>query len=281
LWLRVQLDELRRSPHWSTAEGLVRAQAADTLATAQRELGFDPIERANSLAVALYMPPGQRPSHDSHAWPLIVVRGSLDANAILTAARARAPAGDPLVDRVEQGARYAATHTRAYYFPLPDVLFVFDPALLHRVLAQVSGSSRQNASDDPREQVLWGEAGGRSGPFQMAAEVSAIRTATEDARAADASDRLERFVVRGDAPGDVSVRFAALANSEADAQYLVVQLDAIRTAMLRRLEIRLLGLSRLLNQGFTDVSEGPRVRVRLEARADEISRILRAAQLIQ
>lgn len=281
LWLRVDAAEARASQHWPTVSAMLAQNAGDALRTLERELGFDPLQQADMLALGMYARPGAPSGSEAHPWPIFLARGRIDASAILAAARARAAADDPLTERSEGGLRVYATRVRAYAFPAPDVVLVFDPALTRRVARQLSGEERESALHDGRFDALWEQAGGRGGSVQLAADGAQIRASGGEEAEDPLARSIDQSVLRLEAPGEVRASVIALAVDEPSAQRLVATVDETRGSLLRNFAVRMLGLQRLLQQGLTAVHEGRLVRVRVEARADEASRVLRAAQVLQ
>jgi hypothetical protein len=279
VWARMDVATARSSPHWSTLYELAQRNGGDFLRTLDRELGFNPFERAQLAAFALYAPPGGV-SNAAHGWPALYVRGAIDRDGILAAARARAAADDPPTLRTVEGVSFVATRERAYLFPATDVVIVFDPALTRRVLHQLSGEEPHSVADDSHFADLWTQAGGNSGTLRMAGDVTALRS-TGLVTAGDDTGALESFVARADGTGSIELHIAGLATSEQGARQVVARVDEVRESLLGRLEVRFLGLSRLLNQGVTAVQEGRLVRMSVDARSDEVSRVLRAAQFLQ
>jgi hypothetical protein len=282
VWVRVEAAQARRSRHWDALMALLRRAAGSDVRALERELGFDPLATAGMVALALYARPGGVAG--ATAWPVIYVRGGVDRDEILTAARARAPADDPLVERTVEGVAVHTTRSRTYLFPAPDVLLLFDPALTRRVLRQLAGDERRSAASDPRFDPLWDQIGGAGGVLRVAADLAQMRTAgpvlgstTSD----DPSAALETAVLRLDGAGAVDARVAGRARSDGAAEGVVNAVDDVRATMLRRLEVRTLGLTRLLYQGLTAVHDGSVVRVRLDATEDEALRVLAALRLVQ
>jgi hypothetical protein len=281
MWLRVDAAEARGSQHWSALAPLVERAAGDSLQVLERELGFNLLADAELFAFGLYARPGNTPT-GAPPWPMLYVRGSLDREAILAAARARAAADDPLTERREAGLHFHATRSRAYLFAAPDVLILFDPALTGRLARQLAGEAAGSASVDARFDPLWTEAGGRGGTVQLAADAAALRAQRVAAEAEEPLARsLEQGVLRLDAADEVRAGVVALAASEETAQRLVGSIEESRQTFARNFAVRMLDLRRLLQQGITAVHEGRQVRVRVEARAEEVSRALRAAELLQ
>lgn len=281
-WLRVEVAEARASQHWGTLVTMLEREAGETLAAVERELGLDLFRQAEVFALGLYSPPGAGHGIGGRAWPVLYVRGNFDGEAVLAAARVRAPSDDPLLPRREGRLRFHATRSRAYLFPARDVLVMFDPALARRLARQLSGEERGSALRDERFDMLWSQTGGRAGTLQAALDAAALRTIGPSLEATEElAQSIDRAVVRVEAPGELHLRVVALATDERAAERLVASVDETRQWLLRRFEIRLLGLSRLLNQGVTAVHEARLVRMQIDAHAEEVSRVLRAAQLLQ
>ena len=287
VWLRVDMRAVRLSQHWETGFPLLQRNAGESLATIERELGFDPLRVADMVALGLYAPPGVRAGDGSHAWPMLVARGAIDRAAILAAARARARPDDPLAERTVDGVTYFATRERAYLFPADDVVLVFEASLARRVFRQLSGAESASPLHETRFDSLWQHADGRSGALQFAGDVAALRAigapveevAVAAGQGIGGASRIEQAVAHADLDAAVSVRIAVLGNDEAAAQSVVGDIDALRTALLRRWDVRLLGMTRLLMQGLTDVREGRVVRVHLDAQPNEAARLVQVARL--
>ncbi len=287
VWLRVDVRRLRASQHWDLAFPLVVHDAGESLATLERELGFDPLRSADMVALGLYTPPGTRAGDGSHAWPVFYARGAIHSQAIIDAARARARPDDPLIERSVDGVTYMATRERGYLFPADDVVMMFDASLARRVVRQLAGLHAGSAARETRFESLWAQADGRDGTIQFSGDVATLRSigAPVDEMAAAAgqgslgASRVEQVVGRADLDAALAVRFVALASSEQAAQRIVSDIDAVRASLMRRWDVRLLGMTRLLMQGITDVHEGRTVRVRVDAQAGEVVRILRVAAL--
>jgi hypothetical protein len=287
VWARIDLHAVRQSQHWENAFPLLQHNAGETLATIERELGFDPIRVADMVALGLYAPPGAHAGDGSHAWPVFYARGAIQRDAIISAARARARPDDPLGERAVDGVHYLATRERAYLFPAPDVVMVFDTSLTRRVIRQLAGDEERSPLRDARFDTLWSQIDGRNGAMQFAGDVASLRSigapvdevVQATGQGESGASRIEQAVIRGDADASVQFRIAALASSDEAAQQIVHDIDAVRDALLRRWDVRLLGMTRLLMQGLTDVHEGRVVRVRIDAQAGEVVRLLRVAQL--
>lgn len=282
LALRVKAAEARRSPHFDTIYRLAEQNAGEQLRALERELGFDVVRTADVFAFGLYPTPGAPQGADEpRAWPLLYARGAIDTQAILAAARARAPASDPLVERTVDGARVYSTRSRAYLFPAPDVVLVFEQALTRRVVRQLAGEEARSAEHDPRFAGLFAQVAGEGGTVQLAADTAALRAAGQLAGEDASTSSVERMVMRAELAADLRLRAAGTTHDAEGAQRIATQVDGVRQELLGRFEVRLLGLGRLLNQGVTAVSEGNNVRLDIDARADELRRVFGAAQLLQ
>jgi hypothetical protein len=287
VWLRVEMRAVRLSQHWERVYPLLQRNAGESLATMERELGFDPLRAADTLALGLYAPPGARTGDGTHAWPVFYARGQIQRDAILAAARARARHDDPLVERTMDGVTYYATRERGYLFPANDVVIVFEASLTRRVLRELQGVEPDSPARETRFDSLWTQAEGRRGTIQFAGDIAALRAAgapvDEVATAAGqgnaGASRIEQAVAHADIDAAVSIRFAALASDAGAAQRVVADIDAVRSALLRRWDVRLLGMTRLLMQGVTDVSEGRIVRIRVDAQPSEVVRLLGVARI--
>ena len=176
-----------------------------------------------------------------------------------------------------------ATHVRAYVFPARDVVIMFEPELTRRVMRVLSGEDRNTASHDARFETLWTQAGGaETGAIRFAADVARLRENGQTSSSTeDPSRTIDQVVGRAEIASEIHARIVAQATTEESARQLVSTVDDARQQALGRFEIRLLALSRLLNQGLTAVNEGRTVRIELNAQSGEASRILRAAQLTQ
>ena len=289
VWVRVDMRAVRVSQHWEAGFPLLAQNAGEGLATIERELGFDPIRVADMVALGLYAAPGARPGDGSHAWPVFYARGAIQREAILVAARARARPDDPLIEHTVDGVRFLATRERGYLFPANDVVFVFDAALTRRVLHQIDGTERSSVGNESRFDALWTQIDGRNGAIEVAGDAASLRAigapVDEVASAAGEGDlgtsRIEQAVMAADLDAAVHIRVAALASDNDAAQRIVSNIDAIRSALLHRWDVRLLGMTRLLMQGLTDVHEERIVRIHLDAEPAEVVRLLRVARLAQ
>lgn len=282
LWFRADAVTARSSRHWPAVAGLIESSGGEFVRQLERELGFDALRSASALALALYAPPGARPERGGPlSWPVLYARGGFEREQVLMAARARAPADRPLSERTLDGMRYYASASRAYLFPADDVVIMFDPAMAPRVIRRLRGEETESALGDARFASLWAQVGGAEGTVQLAADLGAMRALGGPTQEQDPSASLETAVLRIDAPDEVHARLAAFATSEDEARRLVTSVDEIRTTMLQRLEVRLLGLTRLLNQGITAVNEGRLVRVGIDASAAEAHRVLGSLRMLQ
>jgi hypothetical protein len=218
---------------------------------------------------------------------VLYARGQIQRDAIVAAARARARPDDPLVERTMEGVSYYATRERGYLFPASDMVMVFDAALTRRVIRELQGLETESPARETRFDSLWSQADGRRGAIQFAGDIAALRAmgapvdevATAAGQGNAGASRLERAVLRADVDAAVSIRIAALASDPDAAHRVVADIDAVRTALMRRWDVRLLGMSRLLMQGLTDVNEGRTVRIRVDAQPSEVVRLLRVARI--
>ncbi len=277
-WARVDSHAVRASRHYQEALALADQSLADELRALERELGVDLVRESEVFAVALYERPGVR----GRGWPVLMVRGALDMRRVLASAAARAEPGDPLTERTVDGVLLHSTRARTYYVAAPDVLFLFDTALTGRVLEQLAGAHPRGLTADRRFYGLWEQAGGVDAPVRVAVDAVALRDAAGLAFESPGThtSRVRQFVARATLTDGLDVRIAGTAETPADATALVGEIDAIRAQLLGRLDVRLLGFTRLLQQGLTAVSEGTLVRVSLNARDEEVGRVLRASALI-
>jgi hypothetical protein len=274
-WVRADLAALRASAHFEAGMSLARDLGAD-FARVERELGFDPFRRADALAFAVYAPPGNGPG----GWPIVYARGAFDRDAVLASARARAPQSPPTT-LTEESLAFTVIGERAYLFPAPDVMLVMERALVRRVAARLAGASERAALDDPRFAELWRAAGGTEGPVTAAADLAAMRSRNPTPNDPPQARGLDLAVLRGDARGDVTVRAAALARDAATARAAVTEFDAIREDAAGQLAVRLLGLSGLLREGIQTRADGPLAVVTVDARQDDVRRLLRATALLR
>lgn len=274
-WMRVDAAALRASPHFDAGMALARDLGAD-FALVERELGFDPFRRAERVAFAVYAPPG-----DAQAgWPLIYASGGFDREAVLTAARARNTGAAPS-EVTEGGMTFTVIGERAYLFPASDVMFVMERALVRRAAARLSGESDATVTDDARFGDLWRAAGGMNGAFAGAADLAATRARVRVQGEPAQAQGLELLVVHGDAPGDATIRAAALARDERTARAAVAEIDSIRNETAGQLLVRLAGLSGLLRDGIQTGTDGRIAIATVQAGADDVRRLLRASSLVR
>ncbi|MBI5513305.1 MAG: hypothetical protein HY909_06020 [Deltaproteobacteria bacterium] len=272
-WLRLDLEALRRSPHWEPSFGLWRAEAA----TLQRELGFEALQDARVLAMALYLPPG----HGAAGWPVFYARGTLRREAILAAARARND-GQAGTSGTEAGLAYQVLGSRAYLFPAPDVVLVLDRGLLRRVASRLSGEAEHSIADDPRFEAHWRRAGDAPGSLRGAVDLASLRAhgTLEEVRMQGGDTRLLDSVVVGlDAPEDVRALAVGSARDATGAREVLRVVDAARSEAAGQWVVHLLGLNRVLGQGIQARSEDRWVIVRAEASRAAVGRLLRVAGL--
>jgi hypothetical protein len=277
-WGRFELTEARQSPHFSGALELAVTLGAD-VAGVRRELGFDALHEADRLAFGVYLPPG---TAATGGWPIFVARGRFDRAAVLQAARERAPGAAP-EEGAEQGVGYTIVGQRAYMFPASDVVVVMERSLVRRVAARLVGEERRSVRDDDRFNDLWALVEGRRGSLQVAADLAAIRARVRiPARGmARTGEGLDRLVAWGDVPGDVSVRAAGQAHTEAAAREIVRLVDASTRELAGQVMVRILGLGRLLREGVVARAEGERVTLTVQANSVEAGRVLRISSALQ
>ena len=277
-WGRFELAEARRSPHFEGALEVATTLGAE-VDSVQRELGFDALHQAEKLVFGVYLPPGTA----AHAgWPVIVARGAYDRAAVIRAARAAAHDAVP-EEGSERAVPYTIVGSRAYMFPAADVVMVMERSLVRRVAAGLLGAERHSMNDDHRFDDLWALVEGRHGALQVAADLAAIRTRVNLRMSgmARTGDGLDRLVACGDVPGDVRVRVAGQAHSEAAAQEIARLVDASTRQLGGQLAVRLLGLGRLLREGITAHVVGDRVTLNVQASTSEAGRVLRISSALQ
>jgi hypothetical protein len=284
LTLRIDAAELRRSTHWLAALEVLRQNIAAELATADRELGFDPLEAADVAALALYAPPRDpRAAGAQAAWPVLYVRGRVDAAAVLATARARVAQDDRLVEHAEGGVHWFSTRDRAYLFPAPDVVIMFEPRMTGRVLRRLAGGELRGADHDARFASLEQQVDGfGQAAVRFEADTATLRSLGAMGDAPAQTEAVDQVVARADVPGDLSVHAALVTTSDEAAAQLVQAVDELRAQALGQFVVRVvLGMGRLLQQGLTAVNEGRVVRLGVEARSDEVTRLLHASRLLQ
>ncbi len=277
-WGRFELTEARQSPHFNGALELAVTLGAD-VASVRRELGFDALHDAERLVFGVYLPPG---TTATGGWPVLVARGRYDRAAVLQAARERTPGASP-EEGTEQGVAYVSVGQRAYMFPASDVVVVMERSLVRRVAARLVGEERRSVLDDDRFNDLWGRVDGRHGALQVAADLAAIRTRVRVSTRgmARTGEGLDRLVAWGDVPGDVSVRAAGQAHTEAAAREIVRLVDASTRELAGQVMVRILGLGRLLREGVVARAEGERVTLTVQANSVEAGRVLRISSALQ
>jgi hypothetical protein len=269
----MDLESLRRSPHWEPSLGLWRAEAA----TLQRELGFAALQDARVLAAALYLPPG----HGAAGWPLFYARGTLRQEAILAAARARND-GRAGTMGSEGGVAYHLLGSRVYLFPAPDVVLVLERGLLRRVAARLSGEAPGSVADDPRFEDHWRRAGDRRGSLRAAVDLGSLRAhgALEEVRLQGGDSRLlDAVVLNAEAPDGVQALAVGSAPDAPRAQEVLRVVNAARNEAAGQWVVHLLGLNRVLGAGIQTRAEDRWVTVRAEATRAEVGRLLRIAEL--
>lgn len=276
-WMRIDGATLRQSPHFDSGLELATQLGAD-LALVQRELGFDAFRQAQMAAVAIYLPPG---TGGDAGWPVVYARGEVQREAILSAARARNTGRAEPTEGDEQGIHYTVIGSRAYMFPAPDVVLMMERGLVRRVAARLVGEEARSVRDDDRFNDLWREAGGAEGPFQAAMDLAAMRSRVRVEVRTREAEALDAFVACGDAPGDVHVRAAGRARDEASATMLRRTIDEARGEVAGQLPVRLLRLSRVLEEGTRTTRRERYVRVDVDATAEEAGRMLRAASIVR
>ncbi|MDB4932171.1 MAG: hypothetical protein JWM10_4655 [Myxococcaceae bacterium] len=277
-WGRFDLAAARRSPHFEGALALATSLGAEVDGV-QRELGFDALHQSERLTFGVYLPPG---SGGNGGWPVIVARGPYDRAAVIRAARATARDAAP-EEGSERGVAYTIVGQRAYMFPAADVVVVMERSLVRRMAARLVGEERRSMRDDAHFDDLWALVDGQHGSLQVAADLAAIRSrVTLRARGvARTGDGLDRLVAWGDVPGDVSVRAAGQAHTEAAAREITRLVDASTRELSGQVMVRLLGLGRLLREGVVAHAEGDRVTLTAQANASEASRVLRISSALQ
>lgn len=274
-WMRADTAALRASPHFEGGMSLARDLGAD-FALVERELGFDPFRHAERVALAVYAPPG-----DAQAgWPLVYARGGFDREAVLNAARGRNTGAAP-TEVTEAGMTFTVIGERAYLFPASDVMFVMERALIRRAAARLSGENDGTVTDDARFGDLWRAAGGMNGAFAAAADLAATRARVRVQGEPAQAQGLELLVIHGDAPGDATIRAAALARDEQTARAAVAEIDSIRNETAGQLLVRLAGLSGLLRDGIQTSTDGRIAIANVQAGADDVRRLLRASSLVR
>lgn len=277
-WGRFELSEARRSPHFNGALELAVTLGAD-VAGVRRELGFDALHEAEKLAFGVYLPPS---AGANGGWPVIVARGPYDRAAVLQAARERSPGATP-EEGSERGVAFTIVGQRAYMFPASDVVVVMERSLVRRVAERLAGHERRSVREDERFNDLWALVDGQHGALQVAADLAAIRTRVRvPARGvARTGEGLDRLVAWGDVPGDVSVRAAGQAHTEAAAREIVRLVDASTRELGGQVMVRLLGLGRLLREGVVARADGERVTLTVQANTAEAGRVLRISSALQ
>lgn len=277
-WGRFDLAEARRSPHFNGALELAVTLGAD-VASVRRELGFDALHEAEKLVFGVYLPPS---AGTQGGWPVIVARGAYDRAAVLQAARERTPGAAP-EEGTERGVAYTIVGQRAFMFPASDVVVVMERSLVRRVAERLTGVERRSARDEERFNDLWSQVDGPHGSLQVAADLAAIRTRVRVSTRgmARTGEQLDRLVAWGDVPGDVSVRAAGQAHTEAASREIVRLVDASTRQLAGQVMVRLLGLGRLLREGVTARAEGDRVTLTVQANASEAGRVLRISSALQ
>jgi hypothetical protein len=277
-WGRFDLAAARRSPHFDGALALATSLGAE-VESVQRELGFDALRQSERLVFGIYLPPG---TTARGGWPIIVARGGYDRAAVIRAARVTARDAAP-EEGSERGVAYTIVGQRAYMFPADDVVVVMERSLVRRVAARLVGEERRSMRDDEHFNDLWALADGQQGSLQVAADLAAIRSRVNlRARgAARTGDGLDRLVAWGDVPGDVSVRAAGQAHDAAAAGEITRLIDASTRELSGQVMVRVLGLGHLLRDGIAARAEGDRVTLRVQASAQEASRVLRISSALQ
>lgn len=275
MWTRADAATLRASPHFEAGMQLARDLGAD-FATVERELGFDPFQHAERVAFAVYLPPGETATA---GWPLVYARGGFQRDAVLASARAHAANATP-TETADEGLSFTVIGERAYVFPADDVMLVMERALVHRVAARLAGATSRTVLTDDRFQSLWAAIGGMEGPFALAAELAAMRGRVRLQGQPPEAEALDSVVVRGAAPDDVTLRAAGLGRDEAAAAMIERTLREARDEVAGQLSVRLLGLSRLLNEGVHTTVDGRVVRANVDGSAADVRRLLRATSLL-
>lgn len=278
-WVRIQAETARRSPHFEPAMQLVSRMGVD-LEMLRRELGVDVMQRASVAAVAVYMPPGTAPST---GWPLVMMRGGVDREAILTSARAHAEgAQDEAV--TEAGVRFTVVGQRAFVFPADDVVLTMDRALLRRVGARLAGRDRHSLRTEPRFTALWRAAEldpSAAGTLDVATDLVAIRARTQLRTSVPQQALLDAFVLRAEIPGAVTVRVAGEARDAAGATELVRTVQTTSRQIAGQMAVRLLGLGRVLGEGLSVRAAERGVFLNLDAREDEARRLFRLSSILE
>ncbi|MDO9017120.1 MAG: hypothetical protein Q8S73_22755 [Deltaproteobacteria bacterium] len=277
-WGRFELAEARRSPHFEGALELATSLGAE-VASVQRELGFDALHQADKMVFGVYLPPG---TGGNAGWPVIIARGAYDRAAVLAAARVAARDAAP-EEGAERSVPYTIVGQRAYMFPAADVVVVMERSLVRRVAARLLGEERRSVRDDDHFNDLWALVDGRQGPLQVAADLAAIRSRVNVRLrgVGRTGEGLDRLVAWAEVPGDVRVRAAGQAHTEAAAQEITRLVDASTRQLAGQVMVRLLGLGRLLREGVVARAEGDRVTLSVQANSSEAGRVLRISSALQ
>jgi hypothetical protein len=282
-WVRLDLETLRRSPHYEGALELSTSLGAD-LPLVRRELGMDVFREGATVALAIYAPPGRTGA----GWPVAVVRGRFNRASVLAEARARVPAAaapaegaQGEAETVEQGTAYTVVGQRAYMFPADDVMLVMARGLVRRVAARLAGIDATSALDDPHFADLLARLGPGAHPARAAVDLGAIRARQpEVGRGVRQAEQLQRVVAWADLGEGATLQAFGQTGSEASAAELARLLTAESRRVGGLLPVRLLGLSRLLREGVQATATGDTVRLGVEASRDEARRALRIATIL-
>ncbi len=278
-WVRLDLAALRQSPHYEGVLELAGTLGAD-LPLVRRELGMDVFRVGTMAALAIYAPPGRT----GPGWPVAVVRGQYTRASVLAEARARVPQSGPAAtpEAVEQGLAYTVVGQRAYAFPTHDLMIVMERGLVRRVAGHLAGADAHSAHDDPRFADLAGRLDPGDHPVRVALDLQAVRARQPVAavRGVPQSDQLMRVVGWGNLGEGATIQAYGQTGTEASAAELARLLGAESRRLGGLLPVRLLGLSRLLREGFQVGAEGDIVRLSVEASRDEARRALRIATIL-
>lgn len=273
-WVRVDVAAAHASPHYDRAMELATQLGAE-FDTMRRELGFDPFQHASMAALALYLAPGRGAQA---GWPVFYARGDIDRAQILAAARARNDGAAGTEGR-EGGIAYTAIGTRVYMFPAPDVVIAMERAMLRRVAERLTGEVEGSAADEPRFRALWQSAEGTEGVVRVAADLAAMRDQVRiDSREAS---QLDALVARAELSGEVTVVAVGEAHDAAGAQSVARTVQASARQAGSQLAVRLLGLSRLLNEGVQIEARDREVLLHVHATSDEARRAARIASVLR